>query len=595
MYFRCIRDAETSLKKLVKQADILIQPELCPPTQDGDLTINCFRLARQINYKDPLILASLLTDCLQEHPDSCAVYSVKAFVNVKLEIEALYRDSIADEQKLLRGPLLAPEKRKRILVEFSAPNTNKPQHLGHVRNNSLGMALCSILKRIGHSVVAVNLVNDRGIHICKSMLAYQRFAENTSPQDSNKKGDHFVGDFYVRFEQELQKQLQTLKQSQLELETIPDEALVEKTEIGRAAYEMLWAWERNDPDIRALWKKLNTWVLNGFAQTYSRMGVHFDRYYFESETYKRGNMIIDEGLKHGLFSVRDDGAVLIDLDEMKLGKKVVRRSDGTSIYITQDIATSVIKHEDFHPDIMIWIVGDEQIYHFKVLFVILKQLGYEWSDRCYHLSYGMVRLPSGKMKSREGTVVDADDLFDRMIELAKHACLERTDREMETGTNQRAESIAMAALKFMLLKVNPKSTINFNPDAAISFEGDTGPFVQYAYARISSIRRKAESLGYTQEAPNWGLLEQDEERCLALSCAFYTFALQQAAERQDPSVLTEYLLDLARNFNRFYKKHRVLAVEVDALRQARLALCARVQRILKDGLAVLSIDVLEKM
>ena len=569
-----------------------IRPERPPEEMKGDITVNCFRLARDLRT-NPMQIAATATEFVRRHDDVEDVDCIKAFVNIVLKPAALFRDAVADEQALLADPKLDEAARKRLVIEFSAPNTNKPQHLGHVRNNSLGQAMVSLLKRVGHEIIPVNLVNDRGIHICKSMLAYQRWGNGATPESTGTKGDHFVGDFYVKFESEYRRQVDALRENRPELSEKADEELFLDTDIGRAAQQLLVNWEKGVPETVELWEKMNSWVLDGFNQTYKRMNVHFDRTYLESETYRDGREIIRQHLDEAVFRTRDDGAVVIDLDEEDLGSKVVLRSDGTSVYVTQDIGTTVRKQEDYRPDGQMWVVGDEQIFHFQVLFAILKRLGYKWADHLYHLPYGMVHLPSGKMKSREGTVVDADDLFDEMERLAREATLERSP-ECPADIDTRAAVIGMAALKFMLLRVNPKTAIMFDPEASIKFEGDTGPYVLYAYARISSMLRKAGTDAFADPV-DWAVLGTPEEKDLALRCADYTETVQHAAREYDTSALANYVLGLAKAFSRFYRDCPVLAAPSPAVRRARLELSRRVQCLLKDGLSALSIDTLESM
>lgn len=596
--FKCIADLEAFLKSEFPQAEIPanwnIATEKCPADMTGDLTVNCFRFAK-IFRAAPDKIAEMSADFLNRHADVEKAEKIKGFVNLTLKGHAVHRDSVARLSELLDSGRLPQDKRQRILIEFSAPNTNKPQHLGHVRNNTLGMSLASLLKRVGHDVIAINLVNDRGIHICKSMLAYQRFGNGVTPQSTGIKGDHLVGDFYVKFNSALKLELEALKKDKPELAGKDDEDLFLETEIGRATQKMLQDWEAGDPAVMALWKTMNSWVFEGFDVTYKRMGIKFDHTYLESQTYLLGKDLVAESLKKGVFTQRPDGAVVVDLG--KMGQKVVLRSDGTSVYITQDIGTTLKKYEDYKPDSQIWVVGDEQILHFNMLFAILKKMGYSWADNLFHLVYGMVNLPTGKMKSREGTVVDADDLFAEMVDLAKEAARERCGDEVsEEDIAARAEIIGMGALKFMLLKFNPKTTMTFDPQASVKFEGDTGPYVQYACARINSIERKSIERGIKcDDNPDWSLLTKEEEKSLSITAYFYPQALLEAAEKKDNSVLVEYLLDLAKAFNRFYRECPVLAADDENLRKSRLALCAGIRAILADGLNTLTIGVPEAM
>lgn len=595
--YQCIVDLGTELRNLFPEAELPagweVTAEKCPEQMKGDLTVNCFRFARNFRLPPDQLAAKICT-CLAAHPDVEEVEAVKAFVNITLRPAAVHRDTVADSRRILQDEVIPAAQRQRVLIEFSAPNTNKPQHLGHVRNNTIGMSLASLLARAGHEVVPINLVNDRGIHICKSMIAYQRFGDGVTPESSGIKGDHLVGKFYVRFNVELKKQLDELKAARPELKEKDDEALFLETEIGAATQKMLQDWEADEPSVRALWEKMNGWVFAGFAETYERMGIRFTHTYLESQTYQLGKDYVTAGAERGIFQRREDGAVIADLG--KAGKKVLLRSDGTSVYITQDIGTTVMKYNDYHPDRQIWVVGDEQILHFKMLFDILKMMGYAWAGNLYHLSYGMVNLPTGKMKSREGTVVDADDLFDEMVKLAKDSTLERCGEEVPADIDERAEIIGMGALKFMLLKFNPKTTIMFDPQASVKFEGDTGPYVQYACARINSIEAKAKERGLNLDGEiAWELLTAPEEKAVSITAGQYPQVLADAAEKLDCSVLASYLLDLAKVFNRFYRECPVLNVEDEKLRNARMTLCLRIRDILADGLKTLTIGVPKAM
>lgn len=599
MNLQCIRRLEKQLQAAFPQAQIpadwSIAPEQCPADMSGDVTVNCFRFAR-IFKAAPDMVAEKTVELLNADPEVLKAERIKAFVNITLKADALFRDTVGNIPVLLQEGQLPQNARKRILIEYSAPNTNKPQHLGHVRNNTIGMSVCKLLSRVGHDVVPVNLINDRGIHICKSMLAYQRFGNGDTPEKSGIKGDHFVGNYYVRYNIELKKQLEALRAAKPELAEKSDDELFLETEIGAAAQEMLRKWENSDPDTVALWKLMNSWVIAGFNETYARMGVEFRKTYLESQTYLLGKDNVRKGLEDGVFTRREDGAVIADLG--KLGTKVLLRKDGTSVYITQDIGTTLLKHREFEPDAMIWVVGDEQILHFQMLFTILKKMGHEWASDLHHLSYGMVNLPTGKMKSREGTVVDADDLFDEMHALARTAALERVPEGTEPPADleERSEIIGMGALKFMLLKFNPKTTMMFDPQASLKFEGDTGPYVQYVCARIHSIARKAAERGIcVDSAADWSLTDSAEERSLAITAARYPEVLKAAAEKMDCSAVVNYLLELAKAFNRFYREKQVLNAENPAVIASRIALCFAVRDILEDGLATLTIGVPEAM
>ena len=591
-----LADLETFLRSKFANypQESVLQLEPCPAGQEGDFTLNCFKISRYCG--NPVAAAQSVVEFLSGHEDVIKVSAVKAFVNLTVKAESLYAVTACDMATLFENAKLPENERKRVLIEFSAPNTNKPQHLGHVRNNTLGMALASLFKRVGHDVIEVNLVNDRGIHICKSMLCYQKVGNGRNPENTGIKGDHLVGDFYVEYNKMLSAEIAELKAARPELADKSSDELFLETALGRETQNMLQKWEANDPAVRELWQMMNSWVFAGFAETYKRMGIDFDHTYLESETYLLGKDIIADGLAKGVFTKREDGAVICDLG--KMGKKVVLRSDGTSVYITQDIGTTHRKYEDYKPQMMVWVVGDEQNLHFQMLFEIMKRLGFDWAKDLFHLSYGMVNLPNGRMKSREGTVVDADDLFDEMASLAADACRERGgDNLSEEELKKRSEIIGLGALKFMLLKFNAKTTITFDPAASLKFEGDTGPYVQYVAARISSIERKAAEKGICVDRSNvnWGLLDSEYEKELAVKIYFYKNALQLAAERRDCSSLVEYLLDLAKAFNRFYRECPVLAAENDSLVVARLALAAAVKEVLADGLKTLTIGVPEAM
>lgn len=575
-------------------ADTEIVVEQCPEGMDGDLTVNCFRFAKFCKIA-PNMVAEKVVNFLNSHEDIEKAEAIKAFVNVTLTPAALYRDTVGDIDKLLADGLLPKDEQKKILIEFSAPNTNKPQHLGHVRNNVLGMSLASLLKRVGNEVVEINLVNDRGIHICKSMIAYKRAGEGVTPESCGIKGDHLVGNFYVKYNQMLSDEIAELKKNRAEFADKDSEELFLETELGKATQEMLQKWEAGDAEVRELWKMMNSWVFAGFDQTYKRMGINFDHTYLESNTYLLGKDIIAKGLEAGVFQKREDGATICDLG--KLGKKVVLRSDGTSVYITQDIGTTLKKYEDYQPQSMIWVVGDEQNLHFQMLFAIMQQLGYDWAKDLFHLSYGMVNLPTGKMKSREGTVVDADDLFDEMVNLAKVACEERDSSLDKNIVAERAEIIGLGALKFMLLKFNAKTTIMFDPAASIRFEGDTGPYVQYVCARINSIERKAKEkdASLLAKAPNWSLLDKKEEKKLAAILSMYGSVLKSAAAKKDCSPLVEYLLNVAKTFNKFYRECPVLTADSEELLVARLNLSLACKKVLTDGLNTLTIQVPDAM
>ena len=483
-----------------------------------------------------------------------------------------------------------PANGKKILVEYSSPNTNKPLHLGHVRNNLLGFSIAEILKASGYEVIKANLVNDRGIHICKSMLAWQLFGNGETPESSGLKGDHLVGKYYVIFDQQYKKQIEELKAAgQTEEEAKKNAPLIKE------AQQMLLSWEQGDENTIALWKKMNGWVYSGFHITYKKLGVDFDKFYYESETYLLGKDTVDEGLKNNVFFKKPDGSVWIDLTDDGLDQKLVLRADGTSVYITQDLGTAELKHDDFQMDESVYVVGNEQDYHFKVLFLILEKLGKTWAKGLHHLSYGMVDLPSGKMKSREGTVVDADELVDEMINTAR----ERTEElgKVEGFTDEEKEKlyqmIGMGALKYFLLKVEPKKRLLFDPKESIDFQGNTGPFIQYTYARIRSVLIKgvfAESENFDYQA---GLT--DVERDLIVVLNRYPGTVLAAAADYSPALIANYTFELAKLYNKFYHEEPILKAEQENIKHFRLKLSAATASVIKKAMKLLGIEVPVRM
>jgi len=569
--------------------------EVCPHGMAGDITLNCYRLGKVLR-EDPNNLVKFVSTFLTSHEDVERVGCIKGFVNITLHASALYRDTLADKENLLN--LSLPESdRKKMVVEYSSPNTNKPQHIGHLRNNVFGSAVCSILKRVGHTVTTVNLINDRGIHICKSMAAYMVAGNGCEPSDAYPHyadGAKFVGEYYSLFDTIFQRQVQELKVNEPTL-NFEEHEWMSKTEIGKLAQDLLVKWESGDLPTRALWMKMNSWVLESFTNTYARLGIKFDKTYYESEVYRFGKELVIEGGKG--FYKREDGAIEVDLDNFGLGKKVLLRADGTTFYITQDIAATILKYGDYKTSNIIWITADEQIHHFEVLKAVLHNMSYFWADNCEHLPYGLISLPEGtRMSSRKGkNNVVADDLIDEVKNCAKYEIEERHSEKVLTDTElgSRAEKIAMAAIRFMLLKVNPKTKMVFDPHASIKFEGDTGPYLLYVYARINSIRSKVSTLD--QGCCDWSLLVEPEERALAVQCGVYGDVLSRAANEFDPSILTSYLLNLAKAFNSFYNKHSVVRAVSPQLIRARHELCCRVQDVMGDGLNTLTIGTVEAM
>lgn len=554
----------------------------------GDLTVVVFPLVRYAR-KSPELTAKDLGEYLSQTLDSIASFNViKGFLNLSISVSYWlgYLEGCFAENEY--GITPAGGDAPLIMVEYSSPNTNKPLHLGHIRNNLLGFSVSRILEANGCRVIKVNLVNDRGIHICKSMLAWEKYGQGETPLSSGKKGDKLVGEYYVKFDREYKKQVAGLVSKGTDRKEAEESAplLVE-------AREMLRKWESGDPHVRALWEKMNSWVYGGFERTYERLGVSFDRMYYESGTYQLGKEIVIGGLERKVLEKDADGSVWADLTDKKLDRKLLLRSDGTSVYMTQDIGTAHQRFTEFQIQQHIYVVGNEQNYHFQVLGLVLEKLGFEWSDRLYHLSYGMVELPEGKMKSREGTVVDADDLIDEMVSTAKQMSDELgklagyTDEEKQEIYRQ----VGLGALKYFILKVDPKKNMLFDPRESIDFNGNTGPFIQYTYARIRSVLRNAPVLQGTLPQVELNEKEIDTIRLV------YVFpeVVKAAADEHNPSVIANYLYDLAREFNQFYHDHSILNADNDATRTFRLHLSALVGEIIEKGMYLLGIEVPERM
>ena len=553
----------------------------------GDITLVTFPLVA-ISNKSPEQTAREIGEYLEQHVEEVSSFEVvKGFLNIRMSdtywLACLHE--LSEEKAYGRHS----RNGKKIMVEYSSPNTNKPLHLGHVRNNVLGFSLSEILDAAGYEVFKTCLVNDRGIHICKSMIAWKKYGNDETPESAGLKGDHLVGKYYVIFDQEYKKEIASLVATgSTEEEAKKTAPLILETQA------MLLAWEAHNPEVLALWKRMNAWVYAGFEQTYSRLGVTFDKYYYESDTYKLGKDLIQQGLDSNVFFRKPDGSVWIDLSTDGLDEKVVLRADGTSVYITQDLGTAVLKEADFGMDQSIYVVGNEQDYHFKVLFLILKKLGLPWANGLLHMSYGMVDLPGGKMKSREGTVVDADDLIDEMQETAriKTEELGKTDDFSDAEKSSLNRKIGMGALKYFLLKVDPRKRLLFDPAESIDFQGNTGPFIQYSYARIKSILRKESNISrYKGEF----LVMNEDERSLIKLLYSYRETVHTAAQEFSPAVIAAYLYDLSKSFNRFYHENQVLKAEDEVTRQFRLNLCLQTGLILKSGMTLLGIEVPEKM
>ena len=479
-----------------------------------------------------------------------------------------------------------------VMVEYSSPNTNKPLHLGHVRNNLLGYSLAEILKACGNRVVKTNIVNDRGIHICKSMLAWQKWGEGVTPEKAGKKGDHLIGDFYVLFDKHYKAEIKGIAAR----EGISEEEAAGKSQLMAEAREMLRRWEAKDPEVRGLWEMMNRWVYAGFDDTYRRMGVDFDKIYYESDTYLEGKEKVLEGLEKGIMFRKDDGSVWADLSDAGLDQKLLLRADGTSVYMTQDIGTAKLRFQDYPIDKMIYVVGNEQNYHFQVLSLLLDRLGFKWGKDLVHFSYGMVELPEGKMKSREGTVVDADDLMEEMVKGAREVSMDlgKLDGLTPAEIDEISETVGLGALKYFLLKVDPRKNMLFNPKESIDFNGNTGPFIQYTYARIRSVLRKAAEQGmvvtdYSAVEPN------DKEIALIQTLADFPATVQEAGRDYSPAVIANYVYELVKQYNQFYHDYSILREENAAVRSLRLALCDATSRVVRTGMGLLGIKVPERM
>lgn len=569
-----------ALKNFLALEDDKIELQNTRKEFKGDYTLVVFPFVKILKLK-PEEAAEKIGEKLLEISEIKSYNVVKGFLNLSLTDEAFYNFLYQKTEEY-------PKPSKKIMVEYSSPNTNKPLHLGHVRNNLLGYSVAEILREAGNEVLKTQVINDRGIHICKSMLAWQKFGKNETPESSGKKGDHLVGDYYVKFDQEYQKEIQDLVAKGMS----PEQAKKEAPLLNQAQ-KMLKDWEDEKPEVRELWAKMNAWVYNGFEETYQRLGVDFDSIQYESETYLLGKDIISKGLEKNVFYQKEDGSVWIDLTNDGLDEKLVLRSDGTSVYITQDLGTAVQRFESFNIDGLTYVVGNEQDYHFKVLFVILKKLGFHWAEDLHHLSYGMVDLPHGKMKSREGTVVDADDLMNEMKATAKEIAKEagKLDGMSDDEKEKLYESIGMAALKYYILKVDPKKRILFDPKESIDFNGNTGPFLQYAYVRIQSVLRKKTPVAGEFRSPELTEIEKN----LVKQMNDYDEVVSKAAEELNPALVANYAYDLVKLFNGFYQNHSILSNDDENITQFRLQLIKKVGEKIKRSLNLLGIKTPEKM
>lgn len=586
----------------VEVPEKMIQLQKTRSDFEGNLTLVTFPLLKT-SHKKPEDTAQDLGEYLKKNCKAVADFNVvKGFLNLVIAQSAwvgLLNDINGDEKF---GEKRVTDNSPLVMIEYSSPNTNKPLHLGHVRNNLLGWSLAQIMEANGNKVVKTNIVNDRGIHICKSMLAWLKWGNGITPEKAGKKGDHLIGDFYVLFDKHFKEECKQL-QEQYEKEGMATDEAKAKAEqeapLIKEAHEMLVKWENNDPEIRALWEKMNSWVYAGFDETYKALGVGFDKIYYESNTYLVGKKKVEEGLKKGLFIRKDDNSVWADLTNEGLDQKLLLRKDGTSVYMTQDIGTAEMRFNDFPIDKMIYVVGNEQNYHFQVLSILLDRLGFKWGKDLVHFSYGMVELPNGKMKSREGTVVDADDLVASMIENAKTLSEDKVNKLegiTEEEKNEIARIVGMGALKYFILKVDARKNMLFNPEESIDFNGNTGPFIQYTYARIRSILRKAEAQNITlPDTLNDDAPLNEKEIALIQKLNDFSVAVAQAGVDYSPSGIANYCYELTKEFNQFYHDYSILNADTEAEKITRLVLAKNVAKVIKNGMALLGIEVPERM
>lgn len=568
-----------------------IVPQATRKEFEGNLTVVVFPWVKAAR-KAPDAVGKEIGEWLEVNEEAVEKFNVvKGFLNIT--VAPKFWNSVLSHiaETPDYGLKAADENSPLVMVEYSSPNTNKPLHLGHIRNNLLGFSLSEILKACGNKVVKTNIVNDRGIHICKSMLAWQKWGDGVTPESAGKKGDHLIGDFYVLFDKHYKAEVKALEE-----QGMTKEEAEAASPLMKEARAMLVKWEQKDPEIRALWERMNSWVYAGFDETYKRMGVDFDKIYYESETYLEGKGKVLEGLEAGKMYRKEDGSVWADLTGEGLDHKLLLRSDGTSVYMTQDIGTAKLRYEDFPIDKMIYVVGNEQNYHFQVLSILLDRLGFKWGKDLVHFSYGMVELPEGKMKSREGTVVDADDLMDDMVATARTVSAElgKLDGLTDEEVARISEMVGLGALKYFLLKVDPRKNITFNPKESIDFNGNTGPFIQYTYARICSVLRKAEEegmkiVGYSDVTPG------EREITLIQALADFPSVVMAAGQSYSPALIANYVYDLVKSYNQFYHDCSILKESDEAVRSLRLELSRQTARVVKTGMALLGIDVPERM
>ena len=578
----------------------MIQLQKTKKEFEGSLTLVVFPLLR-MSKKKPEDTAADLGEYLVAHCPAVDRYNVvKGFLNLCIADSAWIGMLNAINADAHFGEKKADNNSPLVMIEYSSPNTNKPLHLGHVRNNLLGWSLAQIMSANGYKVVKTNIVNDRGIHICKSMLAWLKWGNGETPESSGKKGDHLIGDYYVAFDKHYRMEVKELM-AQYVAEGMGEEEAEKKAKeeapLIKEAHDMLVKWENNDPKVRALWSKMNDWVYAGFDKTYKALGVAFDKIYYESDTYLKGKAKVEEGLSKGLFERHDDNSVWADLTNEGLDKKLLLRSDGTSVYMTQDIGTAEMRFKDFPIDKMIYVVGNEQNYHFQVLSILLDRLGFKWGKELVHFSYGMVELPNGKMKSREGTVVDADDLVATMIADARKLSEDKVNK-LENISDEEKDDIArivgMGALKYFILKVDARKNMLFNPEESIDFNGNTGPFIQYTHARIRSILRKAEGIAIPETLAD-DMPVNEKESALIQKMNDYGVAVEQAGKDYSPSGIANYCYELTKEFNQFYHDYSILKEEDEGKKLVRLVIAANVAKILKNGMALLGIEVPERM
>ncbi len=601
LYIQAIMNIETLISQAAGQAvkalygmeasEKMLQLQKTRSEFEGNLTLVVFPFVKAAK-KSPEQTAQEIGQYLVDNCSAVEKFNVvKGFLNLSIGEGAWLELLQAMDKDDHFGMKLATEESPLVMIEYSSPNTNKPLHLGHVRNNLLGWSLAQIMEANGNKVVKTNIVNDRGIHICKSMLAWLKYGNGETPESSGKKGDHLIGDYYVAFDKHYREEIKELVAQGMDEEKAKQEAPLIKE-----AHEMLVKWENNDPEVRALWEKMNNWVYAGFDETYKKMGVGFDKIYYESQTYLKGKAKVEEGLAKGLFERHEDNSVWADLTNEGLDQKLLLRSDGTSVYMTQDIGTAEMRFQDYPIDKMIYVVGNEQNYHFQVLSILLDRLGFKWGKELVHFSYGMVELPNGKMKSREGTVVDADDLMELMVEDAYKTSMElgKFDDMTEEERREIARIVGMGALKYFILKVDARKNMLFNPEESIDFNGNTGPFIQYTYARIRSILRKSAALSSPSSISNISSLSGKEIELIQKMSEFGA-AVEQAGKDYSPSGIANYCYELTKVFNQFYHDFSILNEPDEQKKAVRLMLAKNVAKIIKNGMGLLGIEVPERM